>query len=124
MFLMIQVDLPSSQEEVWVWLLESSELERIQDCFRFSKAVAFCCFVKGIEKELPTIIRAVERALYPSAPQGSGTVVNQSTDSRDMRVNNAIQVQELHVRDEGDVQGVADALYQLVRRDQKMIGAR
>ena len=49
MFLMIQVDLPSSQEEVWVWLLESSELERIQDCFRFSKAVAFCCFVKGIE---------------------------------------------------------------------------
>jgi len=47
MFLMIQVDLPSSQEEVWVWLLESSELERIQDCFRFSKAVAFCCFVKG-----------------------------------------------------------------------------
>ena len=48
MFLMIQGDLSSSQEEVWVWLLEF-RVGKDSDSSRLSKAVAFCCFVKGIE---------------------------------------------------------------------------
>lgn len=80
-------------------------------------------FVRGIERELPAISRAVEEALYPAPPRpAAGTVVTNTTDSRDMSVQNAIQVDRLEVRDARDVQSISRELYALIRRDQRMIG--
>ena len=82
-------------------------------------------FVRGIENELPRISRAVEAALYPAPPrQSPGTVVNQSTDNRDMSVSAPIQVAHMEVRDDSDIDSISTQLAAMVRLDQKLIGAR
>ena len=82
-------------------------------------------FVRGIENELPRISRAVEAALYPAPPrQIPSTVVNQSTDNRDMSVSAPIQVAHMEVRDDSDIDSISTQLAAMVRLDQKLIGAR
>ena len=69
--------------------------------------------------------RAAEAALYPEIPRrNAAPVVNQSTDSRDMRVTNEIQVEKMEVRSERDLYDLSRELYALVKRDQRLIGAR
>lgn len=84
-------------------------------------------FGRGLEKGMrdwPTVSERVLENDVANLRRGMGAVVNQNTDSRDMSVANEIRVEKMEVKDQSDIYGVSRDLYQLIRRDQRLIGAR
>jgi hypothetical protein len=84
-------------------------------------------FGRGLEKGMrdwPTVSERVLENDVANLRRGMGAVVNQNTDSRDMSVANEIRVEKMEVKDQSDIYGVSRDLYQLIRRDQQLIGAR
>lgn len=84
-------------------------------------------FGAGLERGMrdwPTVSERVLDNDIANVRRGMGAYVSNRTDSRDMSVSNAIQVAELNVRSEKDIYDVSRELYQLTRRDQRLVGGR